>query len=302
MPKVKIDIGTDAYKNIDELSTRDGISPIIFDGFKNDAGDDVKRWGYSNFSSIGGSRVDGLFWSKFQKKLFAVSNGVAYTIDENGTSSSIGSGLEISGKVVFQDDGARVNMANGGAIYHSAAGGALTAMADADAPTEVIGFGMIDGYLLAATPTTVQFSSPLDTTDWTATDFLTPESMPDGISSLQVAYREVTMFGSDSVDVYFNDGISPFSRLDGAFIQKGVIAPNSVTRRDNFFFFLAEDKQVYILAGRDLQPISNNINREIQGYDTVSDAVGNVAVLFGKEFYILTFPTEGVTWVFDLAD
>ncbi len=299
MPRANIEIGLDSYKNVDEISTRNGLSPLVFDAMKTDIGDDEKRHGYRQFTDLAtGKPIDGIFWSKKQKKLFAVSNGIAYTVIESGGATNIGSGLEKSGKVFFKDDGTRVNMANGGAIYHSTAGGTLTQMVDGDAPTEVIGLGMIDGYLVAQTLKQIHFSNPVDTTEWSALDFFTAESRPDDNVALQVAFEEVTIFGTESIDVYFNDGVSPFSILDGGFKEKGCIAPDSVARDDEIFFFLSSDKEVTILAGRTLENIGKAIGKEIQGYDVVEDAVGNIVKMFGKKFYVLSFPTEQKTWAF----
>ena len=302
MPKVQIDIGLDSYKNIDEISTKNGVSPLLFDGYKDDAGSDIKRHGYRLFKDLAsGGKVDGLFWSKKHKTLYAVSNGTVYRVTKDGTATSLGSGLEVGDPVQFTEDATYVFMANGGRIHHIAAGDAsITPMADGDAPDTVIGLGYIDTYLLASTTTRTHYSDPGDPLSWGVTSFFTPESRPDGINSLQVWFREVTMFGPESIDVYYNDGVSPFARLDGAFLEKGCIAGNSVVRQDNTFYFLDDRKQVSILIGRQTKSVSDKINKEIGSYDKVDDAIGHIVTMFGKEFYVLQFPTEGKTWAFDM--
>lgn len=310
MAKENIDIGKDSYENIDEISTRNGISPLLYDGYKDEAGSDIKRHGYSLLKNLNsGAKVDGLWWSTIHNALYAVSGGTMYRVEQGGVVTNLGTGMLIGQPVHFVEDSDTVYMANGAKIYHLTVNDSIiTAMADAEAPTKVIGLGYIDGYLLATTSLKVHFAdiaSPLsgvnESLSWAALSFFTPSSKPDSINSMQVFFKEVTLFGPNSIDVYYNDGSTPFARLDGAYIERGCIAGNSVARRENTIFFLDDRKQVNTLSGRTLQIVSGKINREIGSYDVVYDAIGNIITMFGKEFYVLQFPTEGKTWVYDIA-
>jgi hypothetical protein len=44
------------------------------------------------------------------------------------------------------------------------------------------------------------------------------------------------------------------------------------------------------------------INNELQGYSTLSDAIGYTYELNGHFFYVITFPTANKTWVFDMSN
>ena len=58
------------------------------------------------------------------------------------------------------------------------------------------------------------------------------------------------------------------------------------------------------MMGKGYQPqiiSTRKMEREIEGYSRADDAIGWVQVFEGHTFYWLTFPTAGVTWVYDAA-
>jgi hypothetical protein len=54
------------------------------------------------------------------------------------------------------------------------------------------------------------------------------------------------------------------------------------------------------MAGRTPQVISEEIANILSGYDTVYDAVGYVTSVGGINMYVVSFPTENVTWAYDI--
>ena len=84
--------------------------------------------------------------------------------------------------------------------------------------------------------------------------------------------------------------------------ESSVAAARSPAKMDNSVFWLGDDRIVYRADG--YQPIrisTHAIEQQIGGYETVSDAVGWVYEQEGHVFYVLSFPTAGETWVYDLA-
>lgn len=128
---------------------------------------------------------------------------------------------------------------------------------------------------------------------------LSADGNPDIIKTLAVGWREILLIGELSTEVWYNSGASlpnpPFARMEGAFIEQGIAAPESLALIDNTWFWLNHQREVIRLNGRSPQVVSLPIRSQLAGYKDVADAVG----FKYDRFYCLTFPTANVTWVFD---
>ena len=168
--------------------------------------------------------------------------------------------------------------------------------------------GYVDGYFVAldATTATLRISALADGATWTQT--AQRSAGADRWVSLFVNHREIWLFGSKTSEVWYNAGTSPFPFLlyPGSFMEVGCAAGFSVASMDNSLVWLGRDKNgrcmVWRAAGYRPQRISTHaIEYALQGYTTVSDAIGWAYQDQGHSFYVLTFPTENATWVYDAA-
>jgi len=164
----------------------------------------------------------------------------------------------------------------------------------------------IDGFFVVTQDGEGTFwkSAAYDGTDWTGTDYATAEGDPDNVVAQLVDHREIWLFGSSTTEVWWNEGVNafPFSRLQNAFIERGCAARFSVAKMDNTVFWLGDDRIVYLASPYNPQRVSTHaIEQAIQGYSTVSDAYAFAYTDEGHKFYVLTFPTEDVTWCYDMA-
>jgi Phage stabilisation protein len=132
--------------------------------------------------------------------------------------------------------------------------------------------------------------------------------MPDNLVSLIVDHREVWLFGTQSVEVWYDAGLEgfPLARIQGAVNELGCAATFSVAKLDNSLFWLGSDARgqgiVYRANGYSGQRISTHaVEYAIQSYDVISDAVAFTYQQDGHSFYVLTFPTAEKTWVYDVA-
>ena len=130
----------------------------------------------------------------------------------------------------------------------------------------------------------------------------------DIIISVMANHRELWIFATNSIEVYYYSGgeFFPFDRIQGAFNEIGCAAAYSVAKLDNGLFWLGSDARgsgiVYRTNGYSGQRISTHaIEFAISGYSVISDAVAFTYQQEGHAFYVLTFPTEGKTWVFDIS-
>lgn len=123
-------------------------------------------------------------------------------------------------------------------------------------------------------------------------------------------HRQVLVLGEQYSERHSNIGTSPFpfAVLAGSSIQHGCAAKYSIARLGEAIAFLAQDTRgrvTVIMWGAALsqpQRISTfAVEQALQKYAITSDAIGYTYSQSGHEFYMLTFPTEDVTWCYDIA-
>jgi hypothetical protein len=144
--------------------------------------------------------------------------------------------------------------------------------------------------------------------EFDALNFASAEGNPDNIVSMIVDHREIWLFGTNSVEVWYDAGLAgfPYQRIQGAFNEIGCAATYSVAKLDNGLFWLGADARgqgiVYRSNGYTGQRISTHaIEYAIAQYGDISDAIGYTYQQEGHSFYVLIFPTANTTWVYDAA-
>lgn len=234
-------------------------------------------------------------------KLYAVAGEKVYFVSANGVATEIGS---------VANDGKPVSMAhnifellivsagNGYTVQRS--NDAFGPITDPDFPVTVR-CAFLDGYglLLERDSGRFWFTEIDDFETITGTDFATAEGAPDNLVSLLVDHREVWLFGETSTEVWFNDGVSPFSRAPQGFIERGCRGAFSPAKLDNTVCWLGNDGVVYRAEGLVPMRISNH-GVEQQIARTTTDPVALAYTHEGHAFYQLTFPGE-LTVVYDAA-
>lgn len=167
----------------------------------------------------------------------------------------------------------------------------------------------IDGFFVWNVPNTQKFQvSQLYGTAIDALDFASAEGAPDKLVSLIVDHRELWLFGETSTEVWYDAGGAdfPLQRIQGAFLEVGCAATGSVSKLDNTVFWLSTDDRgfgmVFRANGYTPTRISNHaVETAIAGYGTISDAISYTYQQEGHSFYVLTFPTAGATWCYDVS-
>lgn len=241
-----------------------------------------------------------------------------YLLLEDGGNISLqsSSGIESigdisgTGPVSMADNGTQIFIAANpdGYIYNSVTQ-AFSQITDEDFPGAVT-VGYLDGYFVFNEPNSqrVWVTQLLDGLSIDPLDFASAEGSPDGLVSLIIDHREAWLFGTNSVEVWYNSGEAdfPLTRIQGAYNEIGCIAPYSVAKMDNSVFWLGADARgrgiVYRANGYQGVRISTHaVEYAIQQYDDLSDAVGYTYQQDGHTFYVLNFTNADTTWVFDAA-
>ena len=241
--------------------------------------------------------------------MFAVSANELYRIDASFTATAVGF-ITGTGPVSMADNGTQIFIAcNGPSYIYDVSTLTLVQITDPDFPGAVA-VGYLDGYFVFNEPNSqrVWVTALLDGTNIDALSFASAEGSPDGLVSLIVDHREAWLFGTNSVEVWYDAGEIgfPLARIQGALNEIGCIAPYSVAKLDNGVFWLGADARgkgiVYRSNGYTGTRISTHaVEWQIQSYDTLADATAYTYQQDGHSFYVLNFPTGRTTWVYDVA-
>lgn len=241
--------------------------------------------------------------------LYAVCGDKFYQIDTSYTATVKGT-VGGSGPVSMTDNGTQIAIAaNGPGYIYNVTTDAFTAITDPDYPGAV-NVNYLDGYFVFNQPNSqlIWVTTLLDGLSIDPLDFASAEGSPDGVVGTIVDHRELWVFGTNSVEVWYNAGTAdfPLQRIQGAFNEIGCAAAYSIAKMDNGLFWLGKDARghgiVYRANGYTGQRISTHaVEWQIQQYSDFSDAIGYTYQQDGHSFYVLIFPSANTTWVYDVA-
>ena len=241
---------------------------------------------------------------------YVVSGTEVYKLTSlTGTPVKLGN-VSGTGPVSIADNGTQIFFAcNGPSYIYNETTHVFAQITDPDFPGAVT-VGYLDGYFVFNEPSSqrVWVTSLLDGLSVDPLDFASAEGSPDGLVAVIVDHREAWLFGSDSVEVWYDAGNVdfPLARIQGAFNEIGCVAAYSVAKLDNGLFWLGTDARgqgiVYRANGYTGVRVSTHaIEYAIAQYGNISDALAYTYQQEGHAFYVLTFPSANATWVYDVS-
>ena len=264
--------------------------------------------GLKLLANMGDGPIRGLW--QFGGYGYAVSGEVLYRIDSIWNVNLIGTVAGSSGPVSMSDNGTQLFIAcNGPSFIYNSLTLQFKQIDDSDFPGAVT-VGYLDGYFVFNEPNSQRLwiTQLLDGTSIDPLDFASAEGSPDGLVSILIDHREAWLFGTNSVEVWYDSGATdfPLTPVQGAFNEVGCIAAFSVAKLDNGIFWLGADARgkgiVYRANGYTAQRVSTHaVEWQIQQYGNLSDAIAYTYQQDGHSFYVLIFPSANTTWVFDVA-
>lgn len=259
-------------------------------------------------ANMGDGPIRGMW--QFNGYGYAVSGNTLYKIDALWNSTVIGTVSGSPNPVSMSDNGTQLFIACDGPSYiYNSLTLEFKQIDDPDFPGAVT-VGYLNGYFVFNEPNSqrVWITSLLDGTSIDPLDFASAEGSPDGLISVLVSHREAWLFGTNSVEVWYDSGAAdfPLTPVQGALNEVGCIAPFSVAKLDNGIFWLGADARgqgiVYRANGYTAQRVStHSIEWQIQQYENMTDAIAYTYQQDGHAFYVLIFPSANTTWVFDVA-
>lgn len=244
-------------------------------------------------------------------KLYGVAGNAVYRIlPDTWAFTYLGAFPAGDGPVHAMDNGLSVLLVDG-----SPNGYTIQLSSDAYSPVTNPAFygsnrvDIVDDFLLLNRPGTNEwYISKFQEVDFDALDFASKTGFSDNIVAIAAAKRQVYIFGTQTTEVWFNEGGAdfPFSRMPGAFIQHGCAAASSVQQIDGAIFWLSQSKDgnsVFLRVDNyEAKRISTHaIEHALSQYPRIDDAVAFTYQQEGHFFYVVNFPSADKTWAFDVA-
>jgi len=263
--------------------------------------------GLRQYMEVGSGPIRALY--PLGDSLYVASGSEFYKVDGNLNVTKLGD-ITGTGPVSMADNGIQIFVACNpdGYIYNSNTN-VFQQITDPDFPGAVT-VGYLDGYFVFNEPNSqrIWVTALLDGLSIDPLDFASAEGSPDGLVSIIIDHREAWLFGTNSVEVWYNSGNPdfPLERIQGAYNEIGCLAPYSVAKLDNSVFWLGSDARgqgvVYRAQGYQGVRVSTHaVEFAIQQYANMSDALAYTYQQDGHAFYVLIFPSAETTWVYDAA-
>lgn len=264
--------------------------------------------GLDLFVDVGASPWRGLQPVLQNDLLYGTNRAVFKEINNAGVVTDRGMLNTSSGATEMSENGTQVMIIDGlnGYIYNT---GTLVfaQITDIDFPANPTSLTFQDGYFIAGYDNGKFFISALyDGLSWDSLDFTTVNATAGKLVRIFSDHGELIAFQDTATSFYGNTGNAdfPFERIQGADAEWGLAARESVVKFDDSVAFLCKNRMGEVvvgkLSGHSFEKLSNpDLDKIINSYSVVSDAVAFSYLLGGHPMYQINFPSAGASWSYD---
>ncbi|MBL4651271.1 MAG: hypothetical protein JKY53_00190 [Flavobacteriales bacterium] len=234
--------------------------------------------------------------------LYKVSNTKLFKVSDIGVQTLIGT---IEGElrcVLDEDEAGNLVITNNQTTPYAYDGTTLTKGTDADLPSAATVTYINRRVVYDGIGGDVAFSDLDDPLSVNSANVIIAEAKPDNTLAVFAYKQQVYVFGEKSIQPLYNSGTGnpPYDFVLNATQENGLIAIHSISKNENFAYYLGSNKKVYQLTGLASRPISDpSIGQAISKYSRVDDAFGVCFTLDDQNFYLLSFPSGNETWLFN---
>ncbi len=353
MPTRRIPIIAPTNGNVPDSAVDMGSARLV-NGFLLDSkGGAAKRKGLKQHATAVGQGaapvgVNSLFWWNDKDIVLAIKGTDVENVTNAGAATNIGVGVENqAGNKQFHMFAKGYDASNnqvvhiGGFRHPTFTDGATVTqtvvVAGNDQPEYSSHAVYIDRYLIMnslenqTNRRRFYFSAVGDPTSWPG-EFVEPESDSDFIMALHQLNGDLIVFGSNSIERFYNDGITPWVRYDNVNVNVGTLNPYTIQAVTGGFIFLDNNRRVVFYDGNGVQSLSEPIDRLLDGpqltTSTTTSSYIDTNKVFnfnnepfaytlevdGKHLYAISFPnylidspdnipetSGGRTFVYDIA-
>jgi hypothetical protein len=242
-------------------------------------------------------------------RLFVVYGTKLYEITENWTATERGTVASDANPALFSwngEAGGQLGIVSGGNVYcYDLSTDTLTT----ELTTGYTHIGFLNGYFLALGAGTVRVSDLFDGTNYDPLVFFARSALPDDwIALLTDPYGYAFLPGANTAESWYptESASNPFALDRASLTEEGIAAPFSLKQAGKSKVWLSTNAnggfRVMRTQGFTPQRISNfALEQQIASYGDVSNAFGETYEDQGHAFYLLTFPSVPITWVYNFG-
>lgn len=243
--------------------------------------------------------------------LFNVVGKSVYYISPNFVGTKLGELTTVASPVSIKDNGDTAIVVDG-----SPNGFTIDLPTNAYAPyadPNYLGSSRVDyldGYFMFNKPQTKFFYTSLyNTTDIDPTYIAAKVGAPDLLQGVACIERQAWLLGKDTSEVWNNAGAPsfPFQAVQGAFVRHGIASVYSVALHAKVIYAVMQDPEgegvIVAFSGYAAGRVSTPaIEQALSKMPTLADAIGFCYQQSGHAFYVVSFPSAGKTFVYDIGE
>lgn len=130
--------------------------------------------------------------------------------------------------------------------------------------------------------------------------FFTAEARPDPVMAVYENTNEIFVWGKDNVQIFVPDS-PPAIFSPAATRESGTLAPYSIIKQGQDFFWLDQHRRIVYSDGRSFQNLEGPIKRQLDELSTPEDCFGYRVFVGHIDCLCWTFPTDGRTFVYQVG-
>lgn len=262
-------------------------------------------YGMKAFSTQSGAKDRGMLEN--QGVLYKVTDTTFYRVASDGTQTSLGT-IPGSNRCIMKPMGSQIIIVNGSGDAYVWDGTSLSLVTDANIG-DPRGVAVVNNQAIydAGAGQGFDVSNVGVPGTINALNNASAESVPDGLL-IPYGYREnLYLMGTKSIEPWWNSGQGnpPFEKFQGGVINIGLGSIYSPADNPDFIFLLGSDRRVHSLTGGtsivDAVISTPALDKAIERFSVIEDAIGWTMQLQGQWFYVLKFPIEDKTYVFPIG-
>jgi hypothetical protein len=130
--------------------------------------------------------------------------------------------------------------------------------------------------------------------------FFTAEARPDPVMAVHENTNEIFVWGKDNVQIFVPDA-PPAIFVPAATRESGTLAPYSIIKQGQDFFWLDQHRRIVYSDGRSFQNLEGPIKKQLDELTHPTDCFGYRVFVGHIDCLVWTFPTDGRTFVYQVG-
>ena len=234
--------------------------------------------------------------------LYRVVDNTLYQVDANGVHKSKGT-VTGGARCIFADDGENLVIVSDLVYVYNSFTDTFSQNTNVNL-VDVLSVTFINNQFIYTTKTLSFMSDVGDPFGVSGLNAVGAESNPDNLVRDYVFNQTIYRFGTRTTELWYNSGVGkpPIDRIEGRMFSVGLGAIHSLTNTDNALYWLGDDNSIYRTTGNQEERISDDgLTNTLSLMAKTDDAHGHSFSFQGQDFYMITFPSGGRTYVINEA-